>query len=163
MWDLRSQTRDQSYTPCVGGWILNHWSTREVPLPFLIFRLSVWNMPFLYHLAPASWSCLLRQQEVPSPLGSQVFPICCFLEILLILVQIRLSVTPYYSLHLLTLPPRPHTHKIVGEPLKVKAQRFQSWGSFFPNPPDLGPLPLCPHSQPIPLTWAQPIFIMTQC
>ena len=83
MWDLSSQTRDWTHTPCVRGWILSHWTTREYLCPlFFIFRLSVWNTPFLYHLAPALWSCLLRQQKVPSPLGSQAFPGCCFLEIL---------------------------------------------------------------------------------
>ena len=24
-----SQTRDQTHVPCIGRWILNHWSTRE--------------------------------------------------------------------------------------------------------------------------------------
>ena len=27
-----SQTRDRTHVPCIGRWILNHWSTREVPL-----------------------------------------------------------------------------------------------------------------------------------
>ena len=26
-----SPTRDQTYVPCIGGWILNHWTTREAP------------------------------------------------------------------------------------------------------------------------------------
>ena len=26
-----SQIRDQTQVPCVGRWILNHWTTREVP------------------------------------------------------------------------------------------------------------------------------------
>ena len=26
-----SQTRDQTRVPCMGRWILNHWTTREVP------------------------------------------------------------------------------------------------------------------------------------
>ena len=26
-----SQTREQNHVPCVGRWILNHWTTREVP------------------------------------------------------------------------------------------------------------------------------------
>ena len=32
MWDL-SWTRDGTCVPCVGRWILNHWTTRDVP-PF---------------------------------------------------------------------------------------------------------------------------------
>ena len=27
-----SRTKDQTYVPCIGGWILNHWTTREVPI-----------------------------------------------------------------------------------------------------------------------------------
>lgn len=30
MWDLSSQTRDWTLTPCVVRWGLNHWTTREV-------------------------------------------------------------------------------------------------------------------------------------
>ena len=26
-----SQTRDRTHVPCTGRWILNHWTTREVP------------------------------------------------------------------------------------------------------------------------------------
>ena len=29
-----SQTRDRTHVPCTGRWILNHWTTREVP-PYL--------------------------------------------------------------------------------------------------------------------------------
>ena len=37
MWDLSSPTRDQTPVPCIAGWILNHWTTREVPVyPFLL-------------------------------------------------------------------------------------------------------------------------------
>ena len=32
MWDLSSSTRDRTWVPCLGKWILNHWTTREVPL-----------------------------------------------------------------------------------------------------------------------------------
>ena len=31
LWHLSSPTRDQTCIPCVGRWILNHWTTREVP------------------------------------------------------------------------------------------------------------------------------------
>ena len=30
MWDLSSLTRDQTRSPCIARWILNHWNTREV-------------------------------------------------------------------------------------------------------------------------------------
>ena len=32
MWDLRSLTRDQTYTPCIGRQNLNPWTAREVPI-----------------------------------------------------------------------------------------------------------------------------------
>ena len=32
MWeDLNSQTMDLTYIPCTVMWVLNHWTTREVP------------------------------------------------------------------------------------------------------------------------------------
>ena len=31
MWDMNSLTRDQTCTPCIRRWTLNHWSTREGP------------------------------------------------------------------------------------------------------------------------------------
>ena len=31
MWGLSSSTRDQTHIPCIGRWILNHWTTREIP------------------------------------------------------------------------------------------------------------------------------------
>ena len=30
MWDVSSLTRDTTRVPCIGRWILNHWTTREV-------------------------------------------------------------------------------------------------------------------------------------
>ena len=32
MWDLSSPTRDRTRIPCIGRQILNHWTTREVPI-----------------------------------------------------------------------------------------------------------------------------------
>ena len=31
MWNLRSPTRDQTLTSCIGRWSLHHWTTREAP------------------------------------------------------------------------------------------------------------------------------------
>ena len=31
MWDLSSLIRDQTLIPWISRWILNHWTTREVP------------------------------------------------------------------------------------------------------------------------------------
>ena len=36
MRDLSPPNRDQTCVPCIGRWILNHWTTREVPFDFLI-------------------------------------------------------------------------------------------------------------------------------
>ena len=32
IWNLSSLTEDQTHIPCIAGQILNHWTTREVPL-----------------------------------------------------------------------------------------------------------------------------------
>lgn len=32
IWDLSSLTRNQSHVFCIGGWILNHWTSGQVPL-----------------------------------------------------------------------------------------------------------------------------------
>ena len=39
-WDLSSSTRDWTYVPCIGRWILSHWTTREIPVSFLVGGLS---------------------------------------------------------------------------------------------------------------------------
>ena len=39
MWDLSSLTRDQTCTPCIGRWSLNHWTTREVPRGCVLQKL----------------------------------------------------------------------------------------------------------------------------
>ena len=39
MWDSSSQTKDGTHVPCIGRWILNHWTTREVPEIFIFFKL----------------------------------------------------------------------------------------------------------------------------
>ena len=31
-WDLTSLDSNQTHTPCIGSWSLNHWATREVPM-----------------------------------------------------------------------------------------------------------------------------------
>ena len=31
MWNLSSWSRDRTHVPCIGRWIPNHWTTREVP------------------------------------------------------------------------------------------------------------------------------------
>ena len=46
IWDLSSPTRDQTHVPCTGRQILNHWTTREVPL---ILLLNVYINLNLHH------------------------------------------------------------------------------------------------------------------
>ena len=36
MWDLSFWTRDWTCTPCIGRQSLNHWTTREVPVGFIL-------------------------------------------------------------------------------------------------------------------------------
>ena len=44
-------TRDQTLVPCIGRWILNHWTTREVPFSFF---------NNLYHIFPGMVSHHMR-------------------------------------------------------------------------------------------------------
>ena len=61
MWDLSSQARDQTQVPCSGKWILNHWTTREVPQSrYLIFERSSKFFFFLrfsrhQYIGPMEW------------------------------------------------------------------------------------------------------------
>ena len=36
IWNLSSPTKDWNQVPCIVRWILNHWTTREVPGKFLL-------------------------------------------------------------------------------------------------------------------------------
>ena len=42
MWDLSSLTKDRTQVPCVGRQILNHCTTREVPMQIL--NCSIWDL-----------------------------------------------------------------------------------------------------------------------
>ena len=36
-WPMESsQTSDRTYVPCIGRWILSHWTTRDVPHPLTV-------------------------------------------------------------------------------------------------------------------------------
>ena len=63
MWDLSSLTGDQTWIPCIERWILNHWTTREVPfhplkkffyLAVLCLSCSTWD------LCCVMWDLLLQ-------------------------------------------------------------------------------------------------------
>ena len=41
LWHLSSLTRDQTCIPCIGRWILNHWTTREVPAVTLFLKTKL--------------------------------------------------------------------------------------------------------------------------
>ena len=74
IWGLGSLTRDWTYVPCTGRWILKHWTTREAPkhivkIRFLDSVFSMWWVscqPFLFQ---ASLSFSGSSSEV-------VFPPC---------------------------------------------------------------------------------------
>ena len=40
MWDLSSLTWDRAHITCIGRWILNNWTTREV-LVLLVLELHI--------------------------------------------------------------------------------------------------------------------------
>ena len=41
-----SQTRNQTCVPCTGGWILNHWATREVL--YKLFNMIITSCIYIY-------------------------------------------------------------------------------------------------------------------
>ena len=45
MWDLSSWTRDWTFIPCIVRQILNHWTTREVPLHVSFTSLKLLSLP----------------------------------------------------------------------------------------------------------------------
>ena len=51
-----SQTRAQICVPCIGRWILNHCTTREVPVCF--FNLSSHRPPILVNSLPLPLQCV---------------------------------------------------------------------------------------------------------
>ena len=52
LWDLHSPTRDQTCVPCIGRWILNHWTIREVPQSFI---LNTYPQNFIGRGVPDKW------------------------------------------------------------------------------------------------------------
>ena len=40
MWNLSSPTKDWTWVPCIGRQILNHWTTRGIPIALLWWNLS---------------------------------------------------------------------------------------------------------------------------
>ena len=46
MWCFNIPTREWTWTPCIGRWSLNHWTTREVPGHD--FLLAFYTAPFIF-------------------------------------------------------------------------------------------------------------------
>ena len=57
MQDLSSLTRDRTCTPCIGRRSLNHWTTREVPLPSSEAQ-ALYQVPSMYFLRPRAWDLI---------------------------------------------------------------------------------------------------------
>ena len=49
----RAPTRNQTLIPCITRWIPNHWTTREVPVPFLLHSLITVPKVPLVTLSPS--------------------------------------------------------------------------------------------------------------
>ena len=54
--DLSSPTRDQTCVPCIGRWILNYWTTKEVPLIVVLICISliISSFGYLFKIVPFS-------------------------------------------------------------------------------------------------------------
>ena len=56
MWDLSSLTRDLIHLHCIAKWILNYWTTREVPrICILNLCLTVPNQEDLVNCCMSGW------------------------------------------------------------------------------------------------------------
>ena len=70
--DLTSRTRDQTCVPCIGKWIFNHWTTREVPYPALLNQQQ-WLMNFPTSLSPGKSNGNLIYFPPESDLMQRIF------------------------------------------------------------------------------------------
>ena len=61
-----SQTRDQTHVLCIGRWILNHWTTREVPGWIFNSIPQMFSRPLL-NVKPRTghWACRDKMCTVP--------------------------------------------------------------------------------------------------
>ena len=60
MWDPSSRTKDRTCVPCLGGWILNHWTPREVPCLYSESDRRLWRRnPYPHPAGRSSFICLL--------------------------------------------------------------------------------------------------------
>ena len=65
--NLSSLTRGRTGVPCVARWILNHWTTREVPQCVIynysiVFRIAACEVPYVYFV-PCPYSILERDSR----------------------------------------------------------------------------------------------------
>ena len=51
-----SKSRDRIHVPCVGRWILNHWTNRDVLARYIFKQSEYFIRPQYEHMCPASWS-----------------------------------------------------------------------------------------------------------
>ena len=66
MWDVSSPARDQTCVPCLAKWILNHWTTREVPRHFINSHNSLDFLSSACGFCCSTW-CQWRQQSSGAP------------------------------------------------------------------------------------------------
>ena len=55
IWDLNSPTRGRTHVPCIGRWILNHWTVREVPSCSLLSTCYTFQLSQSYFGASSSF------------------------------------------------------------------------------------------------------------
>jgi len=63
MWDLSSPTRGQVHIPWIAGWILNHWTTREVPYYIFFIHSAVSRHLGCFHVLATVNSAAMNIEE----------------------------------------------------------------------------------------------------
>ena len=72
MWDLSSPTRDQTCTPCIERWSLNHWTTREIPKSIVFYLKLFGALEFIIFLFNKINSLCLRLSDHPCRVCSSI-------------------------------------------------------------------------------------------
>ena len=74
MWDLSSLTKDWTHVPCIAKWILNHWTTSDVPGLYYLIIPSIPEFIYTYvekAMAPHSSTLAWKIPWMEEPGGLQ--------------------------------------------------------------------------------------------
>ena len=80
-----SWTRDRTYVPCIGNWLLNHWTTRKVPIAYSCLlchslgAIGAWVYLWIFY--PIPWTFCLFLCFCASTIPSFFFLVFIYLAV----------------------------------------------------------------------------------